>query len=283
MPYLTVGVENSAPIDLYYEDHGDGRPVVLIHGFPLSGTAWEKQIPALLSAGFRTITYDRRGFGESSRPTVGYDYDTFAADLNILINELDLTDAVLIGHSMGTGEVTRYLANFGSARVSQAVFLAPIPPFLLRTDDNPEGVDGGLFDGFMRSIMADRYAYQTMFLRDFFDLDRNLGTLVSEDTVRANWNLAVSASPVGTLACVGAWLTDFRDDLSRIDVPSLIIQGDADRVLPFPVTGQRMHAALPGSQLLVLPDAPHAIPWTHAEEVNRAILEFVGAPVAAMS
>lgn len=283
MPYLTVGVENSAPIDLHYEDHGAGQPVVLVHGFPLSGAAWEKQVAMLLNEGYRTITYDRRGYGTSSQPAVGYDYDTFAADLSILINELDLTDIVLIGHSMGTGEVTRYIANYGSARVSRAIFISPIPPYLLRTEDNPEGVDQSVFDGFMQSVMADRPAYQTSFLHDFYNLDENLGKRVSDEVVRANWNVAVSASPTGTLASIPAWLTDFRNDLPRIDVPSLIIQGDADRVLPYPVTGQRMHAALPGSQLRTLQGAPHGIPWTHADEVNQALLEFIKTPVDALT
>ncbi len=279
VPYLTVGVENSAPIDLHYEDHGAGQPVVLIHGFPLSGAAWEKQVAVLLNEGYRTITYDRRGSGTSSQPAVGYDYDTFAADLSILINELDLTDIVLVGHSMGTGEVTRYIANYGSARVSRAIFISPIPPYLLKTEDNPEGVDQSLFDGFMQSAMADRPAYQTSFLHDFYNLDENLGKRVSEEVVRANWQVAVNASPIGTVASIPAWLTDFRNDLTRIDVPSLIIQGDADRVLPYPVTGQRMHAAMPGSQLRTLKGAPHGIPWTHADEVNRALLDFIRTPV----
>ncbi|MBF9131813.1 alpha/beta hydrolase [Plantactinospora sp. S1510] len=283
MPYLTVGVENSAPIDLHYEDHGTGQPVVLIHGFPLSAAAWEKQVAALLNEGYRTITYDRRGFGTSSQPAVGYDYDTFAADLSILINELDLTDIVLVGHSMGTGEVTRYIANYGSARVSRAIFISPIPPYLLKTEDNPEGVDQSLFDGFMKSAMADRPAYLTSFMNDFYNTDENLGKRVSEEVVRLGWNVAVNASPTGTVACIPAWLTDFRSDLPRIDVPALIIQGDEDRVLPYPVTGQRMHAAMPSSQLRTLKGAPHGIPWTHADEVNQALLEFIKTPVDALT
>jgi non-heme chloroperoxidase len=275
MSYITVGKENSGSIDIYYEDHGSGKPVVLIHGFPLSGTAWEKEVAALLKAGYRTITYDRRGFGKSSQPTIGYDYDTFAADLNQLMTELDLHEVTLVGHSMGTGEVTRYLANYGASRVSKAVFISPIPPFLLKTDNNPAGVDGSIFDGFIASIHADRPAYQTQFLKNFYNLDVTLGKLVSEEVVRANWNLAVSASATGTAACVPTWLTDFRDDLPKITVPSLIIQGDDDRILPFPVTGERMHKAVKGSQLLVLPGGSHGIPWTHADEINKALLDFL--------
>jgi non-heme chloroperoxidase len=281
MPFITVGAENSASIDLYYEDHGTGRPVVLVHGFPLSGAAWEKQVPGLLSAGFRTITYDRRGFGNSGQPAMGYNYDTFAADLNVIMNELDLRDAILVGHSMGTGEVTRYLSMFGSSRVSRAVLISPIPPFLLKTSDNPEGVDQSIFDGFMNAIMADRFAYQTSFLNNFFNYDQTKGKQVSEEAYRANWNLAVSASPIGTLTCVKAWLEDFRGDVSRIDVPVLIIQGDADRVLPYPITGARLQPMLKGSQLVTLKGAPHGIPWTHADDVNRAMMEFIGAPVMA--
>jgi len=283
MPYINVGQENSGTIDLYYEDHGSGTPVVLIHGFPLSGRAWEKQVPVLLDAGYRVITYDRRGFGDSSQPTIGYDYDTFAEDLSKIMTKLDLRDTVLVGHSMGAGEVTRYLGTYGSERVRGAVFISPVPPFLLKTADNPEGVDKSVFDGFKESIAADRPAYLTQFLSAFFNLDETLGTLVSEEVVRANWNIAVGASPKGTYDCITTWLTDFRGDLPRIDVPSLIIQGDADRVTPFPITGKRMHDGVKGSQLMVLEGAPHSIPWTHADEVNRALMDFLarGAKAAA--
>ncbi len=275
MPYVNVGKENSGSIELHYEDHGSGRPVVLIHGFPLSGAAWEKQLPVLLKAGYRVITYDRRGFGKSSQPTVGYDYDTFAADLNTLMTQLDLRDATLVGHSMGTGEVTRYLSTYGADRVKQAVFVAPIPPFLLKTEDNPEGVDRSVFDGIIQSIEADRPAYFTQFFQGFYNLDVTLGKLVSEEAVRANWNLAVTSSPVATAACVPTWLTDFRKDLPRITVPSLVIHGDADRILPYAVTGQKLHAAVKGSQLVTIKDGSHGLPWSNAEEVNRALLDFL--------
>lgn len=275
MPYVNVGKENSGAIELYYEDHGSGKPVVLIHGFPLSGAAWEKEVTALLKAGYRTIAYDRRGFGRSSQPAVGYDYDTFAADLNKLMTELDLREATLVGHSMGTGEVARYISTFGSDRVSKAVFVSPIPPFLLKTDDNPEGVDGSIFDGILQSVAKDRLAYLTQFLQGFYNLDVTLGKRVSEEVVRANWNTAADASAIATAACVPTWLTDFRKDLPRITVPSLIIHGDADRVLPFEATGKRLHEALKGSQLLVLEGGSHGLPWTHGEEINRALLDFL--------
>lgn len=281
MPYVTVGAENSAPIGLYYEDHGAGRPVVLIHGFPLSGAAWEKQVPALISAGFRTITYDRRGFGKSSQPATGYDYDTFAADFDAIMNELDLRDAVLVGHSMGTGEITRYLGTYGSGRVSRAVLISPIPPFLLKTSDNPDGVDRSVFEGFMQEVKADRFAFQKNFLNDFFNYDQTKGKQVSEEAFHGNWSIAAGASPIGTLACVGTWMTDFRDDVARIDVPVLVIHGDADRVLPYPITAQRLDAMLPDSELVTLQGASHAIPWTHAEEINGAIRNFIGAPAMA--
>lgn len=275
MPYVNVGKENSGAIELYYEDHGSGKPVVLIHGFPLSGAAWEKEVTALLKAGYRTITYDRRGFGRSSQPAVGYDYDTFAADLNKLMTELDLREATLVGHSMGTGEVARYISTFGSDRVSKAVFVSPIPPFLLKTNDNPEGVDGSIFDGILQSIAKDRLAYLTQFLAGFYNLDVTLGKRVSEEVVRANWNTAADASAIATAACVPTWLTDFRKDLPHITVPSLIIHGDDDRVLPFEATGKRLHEALKGSQLLVLEGGSHGLPWTHAEEINHALLDFL--------
>jgi non-heme chloroperoxidase len=275
MPYITVGAENYAPIDLYYEDHGSGQPVVLIHGFPYGGSSWEKQVGPLLDAGYRTITYDRRGFGNSSQPAMGYDYDTFAADLNTIMTDLDLRDAILIGHSMGTGEVTRYLGAYGSERVSSAVLISPLAPFLLKTPDNPDGVDQSLFDGFKQAIVADRFKYLTSFVTSFFSFEENRGKRVSDEAFRAHWNVGARASAIATLHSVDAWLTDFRPDLPRIDVPVLIIQGDKDAVLPYPVTGQRLHPMLPGSKLVTLQGAPHGIPWTHANEINRALMEFV--------
>jgi non-heme chloroperoxidase len=240
MPYITVGQENSGNIDIYYEDIGAGQPVVLIHGFPLSGHSWEKQVGFLLKAGYRVVTYDRRGFGDSSQPSFGYDYDTFAADLNTVMTKLDLHDAVLVGFSMGTGEVTRYLGKYGSQRISKAVLMAPVPPFLLKTDDNPEGVDRSVFDGIMKSIVDDRPAYLSAFFKDFYNVDVLLGDRISDDAIRLSWNVAAGASAKGTLDCVPSWLTDFRDDLPRIDVPTLIVQGDADRILPHHSTGARL-------------------------------------------
>ena len=275
MPYIDVGTENSGVISLHYEDHGSGRPVVLIHGWPLSGRSWERQVTPLLEAGYRVITYDRRGFGNSSQPSTGYDYDTFADDLNRLMVWLGLRDATLVGFSMGTGEVARYLGTYGTARVQGAVFIAPIPPFLLKTRDNPEGVDGAIFDDIRRAIVNDRPAYLTRFFEDFYNLDVWGGSRISEEVVRTSWDVAAGASPIGTLESVTAWLTDFRDDLPRIDVPVMIVQGDADRVLPIDATGKVLARTLDRSRFVVVKDAPHGLLWTHADEVNRELLGFL--------
>jgi non-heme chloroperoxidase len=275
MPKVTVGRENSADIDIHYEDHGAGQPVVLIHGYPLSGRAWDKQVPVLLEAGYRVITYDRRGFGQSSQPATGYDYDTFAADLNTLLEHLDLRDAVLAGHSMGTGEVTRYLSRYGSARVAKGVLVSPIPPYLLQADDNPDGVPGSLFEGFAAAALADTPAWMKGFLDNFYNTATLRGTLVSDQAWQASWNLAVTASATAAVACIGTWTTDFRDDLPKIDVPILVIQGDADQVLPLDKTGQRLPALIKDARLTVVEGGPHAIPWTHADQVNTALLGFI--------
>ena len=275
MPHISVGQENSGSIDLYYEDHGQGRPVVLIHGYPLSSRAWDKQVPVLLDAGHRVITYDRRGFGNSSQPASGYDYDTFAADLNTLLAELDLTDVTLVGHSMGTGEVTRYLGAYGSARVTQGVLVSPIPPFLLQANDNPEGLPGSLFDGFVQAAGADTPAWMKGFLDNFYNMDVLGGTLVSDQAFQASWNVATAASATAAVACIPTWETDFRADLDKIDVPMLVIQGDADRILPFPNTGKRLPGLIKDVQLVVIENGPHAIAWTHTDQVNTALLNFL--------
>ncbi|MGO9956518.1 MAG: alpha/beta fold hydrolase [Solirubrobacteraceae bacterium] len=275
MPFVNVGEENSSPIRIHYEDVGSGQPVVLIHGFPLSGRSWEKQILALIDAGYRVITYDRRGFGRSSQPSCGYDYDTFAADLSKILAALDLNDTILAGMSMGGGEVVRYLGTYGSARVSRAAVISGVPPFLLKTPDNPEGVDQSVFDGIRASIAEDRLAYQTSFLRDFYNLDVQLGKRISEEVVRDNWITAAGASPIGTAACVPTWYTDFRADLPKIDVPTLVVHGDQDRILPIAACGAKTHAGIVGSRYVVVEGAPHGLLWTHADEVNQALLEFL--------
>jgi len=275
MPRITVGTENDAPIEIHYEDHGAGRPVVLIHGYPLSGRAWDKQVPALLEAGHRVITYDRRGFGQSSQPVIGYDYDTFASDLHALLEALDLDDVTLVGHSMGTGEVTRYVSAYGSARVAAGVLVSPIPPFLLQTPDNPDGVPQALFDGFAAAARADTPAWMKGFLDNFYNADTLRGTLVSDQAWQASWNLAVTASATAAVACIGTWTTDFRDDLPKIDVPMLVIHGDADQVLPLDKTAKRLPGLIKDVQLTIVEGGPHAIPWTHAGQVNTALLDFI--------
>jgi non-heme chloroperoxidase len=275
MPSITVGQENSSSIAIHYEDVGAGQPVVLIHGFPLSGRSWEKQIPALLDAGFRVITYDRRGFGQSSQPSVGYDYDTFAADLHALLTDLDLRDVVLAGFSMGGGEVARYLGTYGSERIAAAAVLSGVPPYLLKTPETPDGLDRLVFDDIQAAIAADRFAYLTAFYEDFYNLDELLGTRISEDAVRDSWNVAAAASPLGTHSCPPAWHTDFRADLAKIDVPTLVLHGSADRILPIEATGARTHELVADSTYLVIDGAPHGCLWTHAAEVNEALLEFL--------
>jgi non-heme chloroperoxidase len=276
MPYIPVGKENSGDIDLYYEDHGSGKPVVLIHGYPLSGASWEKQAPVLLDAGHRVITYDRRGFGKSSQPTTGYNYDTFAEDLHKLVTQLGLRDFALVGFSMGGGEVARYLGKYGSKGVSKAIIISGVPPFLLKTPDNPEGVDGSVFEGIKKAIVADRYAFFTDFFKNFYNIDLLLGKRVSEQAVQASWNIGAGASATASLACVPTWHEDFRNDLSRVDVPTLVIHGDADRILPIAASGLRTAKLIKGARLLVVKDGPHCITWTHAEQVNGGLLEFLG-------
>lgn len=278
MPFVTVGRENSADIDIHYTDHGDGAPVVLIHGYPLDGNSWERQERALLAAGYRCISYDRRGFGRSSQPTTGYDYDTFAADLKALLDHLALdADVVLVGFSMGSGEVTRYLGTYGSVGINRAVLMGAIPPYLLQTDDNPLGVPGDVFDGIKKAIVADRYAYFDAFFADFFNTDVLAPARIGDAALRAAFGVAAGSSPYATYACVDTWLTDFRGDMARIDVPTLVVHGTADRILPFDATAGRLRDERFIADLTVVEvaDGPHAIGWTHPEEVNRALLEFL--------
>jgi non-heme chloroperoxidase len=273
--YIKVGTENSTDIELYYEDHGTGRPVVLIHGYPLDGHSWEKQSAALLEAGYRVITYDRRGFGQSSQPTIGYDYDTFAADLNTVLETLDLTDVTLVGFSMGTGEVGRYLGRYGSGRVAKAAFLASLEPFLLQTEDNPAGVPQEVFDGISAAATADRYAWFTEFYKNFYNTDENLGGRLSEEALRSSWNVATGASWYASSAVVPTWLTDFRADLAAIDVPVLILHGTGDRILPIDATAREFHKRVPQADYVEIEGAPHGLLWTHAHEVNEALLAFL--------
>ena len=275
MPFVTVGRENSGAIQIHYEDHGSGAPVVLIHGYPLCGDSWEKQAAALLAADRRVIAYDRRGFGGSSQPSVGYDYDTFAADLDVLLSELDLHEVVLVGFGMGTGEVARYLAAYGSGRVSRAAMLAPVPPFLLKTTDIQHGIDRGVFEEIMADIIADRPAAMKTLLDRFYNIDVLGGSRVSDQAWWSSFYAAIRVAPAAALGCVPACLEDFRGDLAKIDVPVLLLQGDQDRILPPEATGDRLPPLLRNSRHVRIAGGPHAITWTHADEVNQALLDFI--------
>jgi pimeloyl-ACP methyl ester carboxylesterase len=275
MPILTVGEENAMPITLHYEDHGTGRPVVLIHGWPLSGRSWEKQVEPLIGAGHRVITYDRRGFGQSSQPWSGYDYDTLAADLHTVVTKLDLRDVALVGFSMGGGEVARYIGTHGTDRISAAALVSAVPPFLLKAKDNPEGVDVSVFDGIRAGLSRDRLAYLTTFMENFYNADELKGDRVSGEVIWHSWAIAAGASPRATIELVAAWGTDFRGDLARFDLPTLVVHGDADRIVPIAASGKRTSQMVKGSRLVVIEGAPHGLNWTHAEELNRALVEFL--------
>ena len=275
MAFITVGKENSTPINLYYEDLGSGKPVVLIHGYPLNGHSWERQTMALLDAGYRVIAYDRRGWGQSSQPTTGHDYDTYAADLNELLEQLELTDIVLCGFSMGTGEVTRYLGAYGSDRVEKAVLFGAIPPFLLKTDDNPEGVDGAVFEGIKETVLKDRYAWFKQFFDDFYNVDKLAPERIGEQAWQASFNVACMGSAYSSYACVDTWLTDFRDDLPKIDVPTLVLHGTEDRILPYEATAARLTDLIDEVKVIPVAEGPHNIGWTHHEVVNPLLLAFV--------
>jgi pimeloyl-ACP methyl ester carboxylesterase len=275
MANITVGKENSTPVELYYEDHGSGSPVVLIHGWPLNGASWEKQVRALLDAGHRVITYDRRGFGRSSKPGIGYDYDTFASDLDKLLKKLNLKKVALVGFSMGSGEVTRYLAKYGSARVRKAVLIGTLGPYLVKTADNPEGVDAKVFDDIKAAIHKDRPAFLMEFLKNFYNYDVTGGTLVSERVLEDNWNVAVGASSIATVACVDCWIEDFRKNLSKNTVPTLILHGDADRILPPDATSRRQAKMIKNVKFVELPGGPHGVLWTHADRINSELVKFL--------
>jgi len=273
--YIEVGQENSTPIDLYYEDHGSGLPVVLIHGYPLSGASWEKQVGPLLAAGHRVITYDRRGFGKSSQPTTGYDYDTFAEDLHQLVTHLQLRDFALVGFSMGGGEVARYIGKYGTQGVRKAAILSGVTPYLLKAPDNPDGVDKSVFTGLEAAITKDRYAFFTDFFANFYNTDVLLGKRVSEQTVQASWNVASTCSATATFECVHTWYSDFRKDVAKIDIPTLVMQGDADRILPITASGAKTAQLIKGAKYVVVKGGPHNIAWTHADVVNPELLSFL--------
>ncbi len=275
MPKINVGTEGISPINLHYQDYGRGKPVVLIHGWPLSGCSWEAQVPTLVGAGYRVITYDRRGFGLSSQPWSGYDYDTFAADLHVLMTTLDLKGATLVGFSMGGGEVARYVGDYGTERVAKAVFAAAVPPYLYKSVDNPEGPrDDAAIKQSQSSITGDRLAFLDEFTKKFYSADGKV--LVSEAQRVHTRNIAEFASPKGTLDCTDAFSrTDFRDDLAKCKLPTLVIHGDADAIVPFAVSGARTHQAVAGSVLRLVKGAPHGFNVSHAAEFNKHLLEFL--------
>ncbi|GAB3804521.1 alpha/beta fold hydrolase [Micromonospora zhanjiangensis] len=279
MGFIAVGNENSTPIELYYEDQGTGQPVVLIHGYPLNGHSWELQTRELLAAGYRVITYDRRGFGRSSKVGSGYDYDTFAADLNTVLETLDLRDVVLVGFSMGTGELARYVSRYGHQRVAKLAFLASLEPFLVEHDDNPGGLPQKVFDGIEAAAKGDRYAWYTQFFSDFYNLDENLGSRISQEAVTGSWNVAVSSAPVAAYAVVSSWIEDFRADVEAVRAsgkPALILHGTADNILPIDATARRFRQGLPEAEYVEIEGAPHGLLWTHADEVNAALRTFLG-------
>jgi peroxiredoxin len=271
-----IQTSGSNPTELYYYEQGQGQPVVLIHGWPLSHRMWESQITALSEAGYRVIAYDRRGFGESGRPTGGYDYDTFAADLNDLMTQLDLRDAVIAGFSMGGGEVARYIGRYGTGRLSKAMLLGAVPPFLLKTGDNPEGVDKAVFDGMLAGVRKDRLAFLRDFFPGFYNLDRNAAD--AQDLLAFSKWIAWAASPLATAQCIVAFgETDFRADLAKFDIPTCVVHGDADHVVPIEVSGKRSHELIKGSRLEVVKGAPHGFAATHPAQLNAIMLDFLRA------
>ena len=276
MATVTVGQENSAPIELSYSDQGSGPVVVLLHGWPVDSRSWEPQLHPLLQAGFRVVTYDRRGFGRSSRPATGYDFDTLAADLNAVLTHLDLRDVALVGFSLGTGELARYVGRYGTERLARCVIIESLAPSFAKSDDNPTGVDPAGVAAVQQAILTDRFAWLSGLLGDFLNLDEYLGKRVSEDTVRALWNAGAEASPEATWACPQGWLDDFAQDVTRIDVPTLIMHGTADRILPIDGQGRRLHTLLPQARYVEVEGGPHVMCVTHAEDVNRELLAFLG-------
>jgi pimeloyl-ACP methyl ester carboxylesterase len=270
-------------VELCYEDHGSGAPVVLLHGWPLDSRSWEPQLHPLLEAGKRVILYDRRGFGRSTHATTGYDFDTLAGDLHAVMTALDLHDATVVGFSLGTGELARYAGTYGTERLKGCVFIESLAPSFAKSAENPWGVDPAGVEGVQQAILADRFKWLTGLTGDFLNLDEYLGTRVSEETVRAIWNAGSEASPIATWACPPGWLEDFSADIARIDVPTLILHGTADRILPIDGQGRRLHAALPDARYVEIEGGPHVMCVTHAEEVNRELVAFLRepAPVAA--
>lgn len=271
-------MSDSSPIRLHHEDTGgDGRPVVLIHGWPLSGASWKETVPALTSAGLRVITYDRRGFGQSDpAPDDRYDYDSLAADLADLVERLDLRDVSLVGFSMGGGEVARYVGNYGEDRLHSIAFAGAIPPWLLKSEDNPEGgLPRAEAEKMQAGLRADREAFLDGFTTNFFSAAGELK--VTQEQRSEAIALAAQADLNAAVACIGSWLEDFTQDLAKVTVPTLVIHGDSDAIVPIEVSGQRTHAQIAGSELVTLKGGPHGINTSHPEAFNSALARFLTA------
>jgi non-heme chloroperoxidase len=277
MPYITVGTEKNADIKVSYADYGEGKPVILIHGWPLSHRMWEKQIGALVDGGYRVIAYDRRGFGESYKPWNGFDYDTLAGDLATIIDSLGLDDVSLVGFSMGGGEVARYIGTHGTAKIAKAVLIGSITPYLKKTDDNPDGADQAIFQGMLDGLAGDRPEFLYKFCKNFVNWDSDGKELLSQAALNHSWDIAVWANPKATFECLKSVSnTDFREDLKKFDVPTLVIHGDADAIIPFEISGKRVHDMLPDSELLLIEGGAHGLTYTQPDKVNAALLDFLG-------
>ena len=275
MPRINASSSPLTKVELHYEQTGSGRPVVLIHGWPLSGASWAHQVPALADAGYCVITYDRRGFGDSDKPGKDYDYDTFADDLSAVLDGLDLTDVTLVGFSMGGGEIARYITRHGQERLRSVVFAAAVPPYLLKTDDNPDGVlEESAVKEMEHSAATDRVGFLDGFTTAFFSVNGEIK--VSEEERQQALHLAAQAEDKALVDCIGAFArTDFREDLAAVTVPTLVLHGDGDGIVPFDASGKRTDEAIAGSQLHVVEDAPHGMTASHTEEFNRVLLDFL--------
>lgn len=276
MNYIeTKNEEKGNKIKLFYEDYGEGQPVILIHGWPLSHRMWEYQVEKIVDAGFRCISYDRRGFGDSDKPWDGYDYDTLASDLNDVITALGLSDTIIVGFSMGGGEVARFIGKYGTANVSKAALISAVPPFMLKTDDNPDGLEKEVFEGFKEEIRKDRAGFLAGFGDKFYNYDKNKDR-TSKDQKHYDWSIACKASSKATLDCVDSFgLTDFREDLKQFDVPTLIVHGDDDEIVPIDIAGKKSKDLVKDNTFEVIKGAPHGLVMTHKKEFNEILLRFL--------